>query len=345
MAAVEDKESKALSPAVQFRKTTVTMAASLLKDWVGEERAKEATGRIAAAISASAAAAKDPKDFYDCTPASVATCVAVSALTGIMPSTGSAALAYVVPQRPRANEAPQLSYMLSHRGLNALARRCGQTMLAIPISHTDKIEADEDGDVRIVSRDIDNPPMKYEELRGVVIVVKQLDSGLTVMRGWVPKKLIDARKNVSRSAKSSYSPWSTWPIEMCQKTAMHYAVTRGWCVIDDTEAVRALSVDTESDFDSGTIEGSISAKRVAANESLADQLERRAGIEQKSETQDFSVLLETYLMKLDQANSMSALGKLSESIRTDKLLPTNEAEMLLAEINDRLEVLDSESVD
>jgi hypothetical protein len=31
------------------------------------------------------------------------------------------------------------------------------------------------------------------------------------------------------------------------KTAMHYAISRGWCVIDDTEAVRALSADVADD--------------------------------------------------------------------------------------------------
>jgi hypothetical protein len=32
------------------------------------------------------------------------------------------------------------------------------------------------------------------------------------------------------------------------KTAMHYAIARGWCVIDDTDAQRALSADVESDI-------------------------------------------------------------------------------------------------
>lgn len=345
MAVVEEKETKAISPAVQFRKTAIVMAQSLLKDWVGEERAREATGRIAAAISSSAAASKDPNEFYRCTPQSVATCVAVAALTGIMPSTGAAALAYVVPQRPRKDEDPQLSYMLSHRGLNALAQRCGQTMIAIPISKRDKIEDNGDGEVTIVDRDIDNPPTSYDDLRGVVVIVKRLDTAMVITRGWVPKSLINARKEVSRSAKSSYSPWTTWPVEMSMKCAMHYAVTRGWCVIDDTEAVRALSVDTESDFDSGTIEGSVSAKRIAANESLADQLERRAGIEQKSETTDYTVLLDGYRERLNKAVSMSALVSLSDAIRGDRLLPTNEAEILLTEVNDRLDTLENESVD
>lgn len=232
----------------EFRAQAQRIAGDLLTSWVGDDRAKEATGRIAAALSASAASARNPQDFYDCTPVSVATCIAVAALTGIMPGTGPAALAYVVPQRARKGEVPQLQYSLSHRGLNALARRCGQTMIAVPIGHDDQVIVDADGEAMVVSMDIDSPPLTWDDLRGVVVVVKQLATGVVVHRGWVPKKLIETRRNMSRSFSGSspqYSPWTTWPIEMAIKTGLHYAVARGWCVIDDTESARALSADTE----------------------------------------------------------------------------------------------------
>ena len=254
--------------AAEYRTQSTKIAHSLLADWVGEERAREAAGRIAVAVSASAAAARNPKDFYDCTPQSIATCIAVSALTGIMPSTGAAALAYLIPQPARSGEPPMLQYMLSHRGLNALARRCGQTMIAVPISHSDEIKVDEFGQFQVVSRDIDNPPTTEEELRGVVVIVKQLETGLVTATGWVPKKLIDQRKAVSRSASSKYSPWAGWYVEMAMKTAMHYAVSRGWCVIDDTEAVRALQTDQAGDL----IEGSVSDRRNLGTEGLKTKL-------------------------------------------------------------------------
>lgn len=243
----QPEQKTAISPAKRFREMVGNISRSLLVDWVGEERANEAIGRIAAAISASAASARNPQDFYSCTPQSVAQCVAVAALTGLMPSTGSSALAYVVPQRPRKDEDPQLQYMISHRGLNALARRCGQTMIAIPVSYTDEIESTEDGGVRLISRDIDNPPTTEKELRGVIVQVRQNDNGIVTCCGWVPAKLIQQRKKISRSANSNYSPWSTWPVEMAMKTAMHYTISRGWCVIDDTSSVRALSVDVDAD--------------------------------------------------------------------------------------------------
>ena len=242
------QESREITSPNQFRQQATTIAYSLLKDWVGEERAKEATGRIAVAVSASAAAARDPKEFYKCTPQSVATCIAISALTGIMPSTGSAALAYLVPQPARKGEPPLLQYQLSHRGLNALARRCGQQMVAIPVGHSDEVKSDEYGMMQIVSRDIDDPPTQEKELRGVMVLVRELSTGAVIAQGWVPKKVIEQRKAMSRSARSDYSPWAKWYVEMAMKTAMHYAISRGWCVVDDTEAVRALKSESEQDL-------------------------------------------------------------------------------------------------
>jgi recombinational DNA repair protein RecT len=243
----------ATNPAASFRQLTTSIASKLLVDWVGEERAHEATGRITSSLAASAAAAKNPQDFYDCTPQSVATVVAVSALTGIMPGSGSCALAYAIPRRPRRGEPPQLQYNLSHRGINSLARRSGQTIIATPIGYGDQLHVNESGETIVVARDIDNPPETFEDLRGIAISVKEIATGVVTFSGFVPKSLIEKRRAMSDSWKYDiqkgyqYSPWSNWPIEQAMKTAMHYTAARGWCVIDDTEAVRALSVDTDSD--------------------------------------------------------------------------------------------------
>ena len=231
-----------MSNAQDFKLNVNRMAGNLLTQWVGEERAAEATGRILAAFSASAMSARDPRDFYACTPVSVAQCIATAALTGIMPSTGATALAYLVPQRARRGEAPQLQYMLSHRGIAALAKRAGMLIYAIPVGHDDKLEVS-GGEVVEHSADIDNPPTTLKELRGCIVIVKASETGMVLFRGWVPMKLIEARRAESRSAGSSYSPWSRWPVEMSQKTALHYAIGRAWVVIDDAEAVRALQAE------------------------------------------------------------------------------------------------------
>jgi recombinational DNA repair protein RecT len=250
--------NKVISSSKEFRLSVADMSESILADWVGPERAAEAAGRIATALAQSAASAKNPKDFFDCTPASVAKVVAIAALTEIMPSTGATALAYAIPRRPRKGEAPQLQYQLSHRGINALAKRAGMLMIAIPISHTDNIEATETGEIKVLSRDIDNPPLKESELRGVQVIVKEIATGATIASGWVSKSMIDVRRAESDSysyaekpgsewAKDS-SPWHKWYVEQAMKTAMHYAINRGWCVIDDTAAIRALSTDQENQY-------------------------------------------------------------------------------------------------
>ena len=234
----------------EFRATVTAIGVSVLKSSVGEKRAHEAAGRVANAFAACAAHARDATDFYECTPESIGRCIVQSALTGIMPGNGSTALAYLVPQRARKDEVPQLEYRLSHRGVNALARRCGQTMIPIPISVDDEIDTNADGDVYVVSRDIDNPPMDHESLRGIMLVVKEISNGLTITRGWVAKKLIEQRRAISQSFAGrfpQYSPWSKWPIEQAQKTAMHYAIGRGWCIIDDSDAARAIAMDAETD--------------------------------------------------------------------------------------------------
>lgn len=244
------------NPAAQFRSETTRYATSILSDWVGEDRANEAIGRISVALSAAAASAKNPNDFYACTPGSVASVIAISALTGIMVGSGPTALAYAIPRRPRKGETPQLTYQLSHRGMNALAGRADRIMIPIPISTSDEIMIDDSGDVKILSRDFDNPPTSEEDLRGIVLVVKVASTGSILMRQWVPKKLINERRAVSDSYQYAESndwakksdPWHKWYIEQAMKTAMHYAISRGWCVIDDTASARAFAADSAADL-------------------------------------------------------------------------------------------------
>jgi recombinational DNA repair protein RecT len=261
----------------KFRADAASIASGLLKDWVGEERAAEAIGRVSVALAASAASSKKPEEFWDCTPESVGRVIAISALTGIMPSTGATALAYAIPRRARQGEPPQLQYQLSHRGIAALAKRSGLHLLAIPIGHNDTIEPDANGVVRVLNRDFDNPPIEEKDLRGVQVLVRDIETGHVLASEFLAKKIIDKRRSVSDSyqfaekprnewAKES-SPWHVWYVEMAMKTAMHYAISRGWCVVDDTEAVRALSIDASEDV-VRTIEGSAipAAKGLAALE-------------------------------------------------------------------------------
>lgn len=225
--------------------------------------------------------------FYQCTKESVAICVATAALTGIMPSTGAAALAYVIPRRDRSGEPPNLKYELSHRGLNALAQRSGMHMQGIAISKNDVLETDEYGGVIVKHRDIDNPPQTHEELRGVMVIVRNIESGNVVATGFVSVKDIEKRRAMSESWKNErarpYSPWSTWPVEQCVKTALHYAIGRAWCVIDDAEAQRALALDVAADMSSGAHQTAPAANGKTLEATLVSHELGEADVDQSSQ--------------------------------------------------------------
>lgn len=342
--------------ASEFRARSVGYAHAMLKDWVGEERAREATGRIATAISASAAAAKNPKDFYECTPQSIAKVIAVSALTGIMVSTGQASLAYAIPRRARKGEPPQLQYQLSHRGIAALARRAGLGLVAYPISVRDTISVDENGEVVVEARDIDNPPTCEEDMRGVMVLTRQLDTGTIVSRGFVAKSIINVRREQSDSyqyaLKNEWArqsdPWHKWYVEMSIKTALHYAIGRGWCVIDDTEAIRALQVDAEGDYTPTPVqvtfdEDTAGATRTAnLTERLSEQQSASTDTEPASEpnessdphgdllgNQDAPSIVEQYTHMINEAESDDDRKQLADVIKQSTKLSAAERELLL----------------
>lgn len=260
--AIQVPTPKTVNRAVQFRMQAMQIANSMMSDWLGTDRAKEAAGRLSVALSTARASSKNPADFDSCTPESVGRVIALCSLTNIMPGTGAGALAYVIPRK--VGNVQQLNYQLSHRGINALANRAGMHMIAIPVGYGDEIRVDPDGSCVILSQDFDNPPTSIEDLRGVVLVVKNLTTGQVIHSGFVAKKLILERRETSDGWKyaerpgkeyaKETDPWHRWPVEQAQKTAMHYAVGRGWCVIDDTEANLAISADVKSDVVEGKFE-------------------------------------------------------------------------------------------
>lgn len=260
--AIHVPAAKPVSRAVQFRMQAMQIANTMMSDWLGTDRAKEAAGRLSVALSAARASSKNPADFDSCTPESVGRVIALCSLTNIMPGTGAGALAYVIPRK--VGNVQQLNYQLSHRGINALANRAGMHMIAIPVGYGDEIRVDPDGSCVIVSQDFDNPPTSIEDLRGVVLVVKSLTTGQVIHSGFVARKLILDRRETSDGWKyaekpgkeyaKETDPWHRWPVEQAQKTAMHYAVGRGWCVIDDTESSLAIAADVKSDVVDGKFE-------------------------------------------------------------------------------------------
>lgn len=311
---VSRPQNTILTPARKFRQLATDIASSMLTDWVGKAKAGEAVGRISAALSAAAAAAKDPSDFYACTPQSVGQCVAIAALTEIMPGTGATALAYVIPRRPRKGEDPQLQFQFSHRGLAALAARVGCALIAVPVGMNDQLQIS-DGEVAVHTQDPDDPVMTWDGLRGAIVIVKMRDNGQVVYRGWMPKTLIDRRRQASDTFQwaektggwaQEKSPWHVWPVEMAMKTAMHYAISRGWCVIDDAAATRAMAVEQSQDIITVQAEAPPRIDNSMASDALADRLEQ-------SDSQTTTREAELLAM-IDTAGDVEAFNRVEDAI-------------------------------
>ena len=208
------------------------LANAFLTQLVGPEKVEQASGRLALAIRQ--AAASNPK-LYDCSLQSVAECVAKSALTGLMPG-GVKPLVYLIPRSNR------LEWQVSARGLQALAERVGwRSLTARPVHADDLYEVILGSEERIVHKPSGKWAETFESLQGMYVKGTH-ESGMVVCVD-VPIGVIRARKAVSQSG----SVWSKWPIEMAQKTAVAWAISRGYfgSLEQSTEMSVALSQPVE----------------------------------------------------------------------------------------------------
>jgi hypothetical protein len=190
------------------------------------ERAKDVAGRVMIALEQ---ARMVTPSIVECSPESVKRALALMILTDTRPG-GSAPKLYLIPKRVKGSL--ELQAWFTHRALIDFAGRAGWIVATALVSRDDSLII-ENGEVHHAVTDPDNPPTRYEDLRGVVVYAwPKGDKGSKVSR-YVPKSTIDARRAVSDSAKAGFSPWNTWPIEMAEKTAIKYAVGRGLFPIDD----------------------------------------------------------------------------------------------------------------
>lgn len=199
-------------PAAQFRDDVVHLATEFLTSIVPPERVAEATGRLALAVRQAGVA--NPR-IYECDRQSIAQAVAMSALTGLQPG-GVKPDVYLVPR------GRQLQWQVSARGLQKLAARAGWIRMVATCVH-----AEDDYRVVLGSDDrIDHVPCgKYpaslEEVKAVYVVGQHRDGYKVCVD--VPMGAILARKKKSQSG----NVWAEWPLEMAQKTAVTYAISRG----------------------------------------------------------------------------------------------------------------------
>ena len=217
-----------------LRRRVQHMAGSMLTDLVGEERATEAAARVGMAFAAAHRAARNPRDIERCSPESIASAVAMSALTGLMPG-GAMPSVWLVPR------SGELQWMISHRGLTQLCRRAGYQLSTCVVGLEDHIVS-EFGEVTEHRAEIGSEPTGLDDIAGVIVSCRRLSDGAVLGRYWLPGA--DIRKRAK--AKGAGPVWRSWPLEMAQKTAIKWACARGLVPIESVELDNALAADTRA---------------------------------------------------------------------------------------------------
>ncbi len=210
------------------------VASRLLIDLVGEDRAKEASARTGLAFAAAHRAARNPRDIENCSMASIASAVAMSALTGLMPG-GAMPVCWLVPR------GGELQWMISHRGLMQLSRKSGYQLSAVPVGADDHVVI-EYGEVTEHRATVGQEPTDLADLVGLIVSCKRLSDGVVLGRYWLAGSYIRKCSKI----RGAGPVWRSWPIEMAQKTAIKWACARGMVPIESIELDYALAADTRA---------------------------------------------------------------------------------------------------
>jgi recombinational DNA repair protein RecT len=227
------------TPRDQFAAVVLAVASKELTALFGSEQGKAAAARVALAFRAAASTAKDPEAFYSCSPESVASAMATSAFTQIMPG-GPFCGCYLIPKK--VNGVQTLNWWINHRGIKTLARRAGQSVEAVPYFEGDEIiiKRGRDWVVEVIEGPTPDRD-SYAAMLGFVYYVSDLESGALLAAGKVSKAQIQKR----RAKGQGGSVWNEWPMEMSAKTVIKYAAGRGDVFFDDVGNM-AMSREAEA---------------------------------------------------------------------------------------------------
>lgn len=231
-----------VAPDKQFGAKVKELAIKQCQQMFGTEEGQQAAQRITMSIMGAMQASRDPSSFYTVTDMSLYNCIAVSAQTKLLPGGPNPAV-YLVPQSPRRGEPAELQWRITHRGLAILSHRAGFALRAAAV-HVDDELACSMGEVTNHVADPDRYPSTLKELRGVIVVVRDIAHRDDIIRSWVPCSVIMARQAVSRDD----SVWGKWPIEMAMKTAIKYVFARGALPLDSAEMSHAMTADDQGAY-------------------------------------------------------------------------------------------------
>lgn len=218
--AKNELEARKQNHAQAFRQGVQRDAVAYLNEMLGSEEGKRAGAKVAMAFAAAARTARNPAALYNCNRASIVAAVAHSAMTGLMPG-GPLANVWLVPK------GTELQWWLSHRGMCTLAVRAGYQVIAVPV-HVDDDFRVEFGEVVHHQADPEAWPAKLDDMAGVYVKIRRLSDGGDLGKPWLPLQAIKARKAKALTP----NVWTSWPVEMAQKTAIRWAMARGYVPIE-----------------------------------------------------------------------------------------------------------------
>lgn len=180
----------------------------------GVDNIDAARARMMLAFSQSAHAAGLAK----CSGESVAYCIALSAITGLMPG-GSRPDVWIIPRKNHGQT--EANWQLSAVGAKRLAFMSGYQVEAILVHTADvfRVARSSDGDTFHHEPSIDDEPT-WENLRAGVIRVTS-PAGLVT---WEILRKAEIEKR--RKKAQTDAVWREWPLEMAKKTLYLYGASR-----------------------------------------------------------------------------------------------------------------------
>jgi phage RecT family recombinase len=190
-------------------------------------------------------------ELYECTPESVARCVSLSALTGLMPG-GHAPDVDLIPRWNSKIKAKELNWQISWRGYKTLAARAGAIAQPVNVYQSDTFEWEEGLERKLVhkprgERMVDDPGT-LGSLTHTYVRIEYRDGrkDFVVMDRAMILKRRERSEGWKRHGLAGF--WGEWPDEMCMKTAIRYAGQRGVLPLDDV-ARYAFEEDGKEDGD------------------------------------------------------------------------------------------------
>ena len=219
-------------PTESFRQRVERIARQALAEAVPPQQVAQAVSRVALAFGAAHRAARDPSSLEACSDASIGACIALSALTGLMPG-GAHAVVYLVPQAARRGEQPELQWRPTHRGYSALALEdAGLVLLPVAAHDGDDLEIAFGEVFRHVPADAS------EVVLGVYVTIRRAADGVVLSRPWISSATIERSRKMSKAGAAG--PWNTHYEEMALAAAIRWCHGRGMIPSSSTRLQTAM---------------------------------------------------------------------------------------------------------